>query len=227
MSDVTVNGVLLWVVVGTSFFVLVILYKRMKRQQKRTSIVAKFVQAASKDNFGEMYRLLEKYPELTRNEHDGYNLLMHVAGRGHCSGVECLAPFFAKDAQDERGWTALMYAVSREKSAAVARLLQGGTNPSHVAGGGITPLMLAAERGSFRIARYLLIAGAKLRVTMHDPIQKTTITALDIAKRQGHHKLVALFQNPPVPADRKTLPEMLLPSQEDDEEESTYQAATD
>ena len=109
-------------------------------------------------------------------------------------------------AEDERGQTALMWAVAQRHADIVALLIEnnadlhartevwyqlentaGNTNPNgnfRMAHGGSTPLLFAARNGDIDTARVLVKAGADVQDT-----EASGASALVIAAHSGHESL--------------------------------------
>ncbi|XP_062204194.1 uncharacterized protein LOC133906337 [Phragmites australis] len=87
------------------------------------------------------------------------------------------------------GWTPLFFAVQGTESLSVIRLLiDHGADQNKADNCGITPLHIAAERGSYEVAEFLLSKGAEV-----DPICKYGETPLHIAAENGDAKMVKLL----------------------------------
>jgi ankyrin repeat protein len=73
------------------------------------------------------------------------------------------------NATDERGWTALMYAVDRDNASSNAGpLIAAGANVNAVNVDGQTVLMLAARSGSLEVVKTLLDKGAGASINAKD-----------------------------------------------------------
>lgn len=77
-------------------------------------------------------------------------LLRHAAASGHS----------IVDETNEKNETVLMHATVLKDALLVKKLLAAGANPCHQSTSGISPLQLAANRGSLEIAKLLVDAGA-------------------------------------------------------------------
>ena len=81
------------------------------------------------------------------------------------------------NARDERGWTALMYAVDKRYPLLVESLLEAKADPNVRAPDGATPLFMAAAHGHSEIIQQLMQGGAD--ITIRGPNGKT---AVDVAR---------------------------------------------
>jgi TonB family protein len=71
-------------------------------------------------------------------------------------------PAVDPDAQDEDGWTALMYAARTDNPNMLVLLLKAGVDRNLVNHDGETALIVAAKHGNVEAARQLLMAGADI-----------------------------------------------------------------
>jgi ankyrin repeat protein len=82
----------------------------------------------------------------------------------------------------------------------VARLLERGAHPHAVNKLGANALWAASFSGNAELVRMLLLRGVDPQVATNPGIgEEANTTALDIAQRKGHEKVVALLRNPPQP----------------------------
>ena len=81
------------------------------------------------------------------------------------------------NARDERGWTAMMYAVDKRYPLLVESLLEAKADPNVRAPDGATPLFMAAAHGHSEIIQQLMQGGAD--ITIRGPNGKT---AVDVAR---------------------------------------------
>ena len=92
------------------------------------------------------------------------------------------------NSQDQRGWTALMYAADRGNTQLVDALLDAGTDPDIRAEDGATALFVAVMQGREEVARTLVRAEADLSIT--GPGGKTP---LEVAQFHELRRTVALL----------------------------------
>lgn len=88
--------------------------------------------------------------------------LRKAARDGQADVVEKLLanPDVQLDAQDDKGWNALMYAARSDRAETMVLLLRGGAELNRVNTEGETALIIATKRGNVEAARQLLMAGA-------------------------------------------------------------------
>ena len=84
-------------------------------------------------------------------------------------------------------WKALLHACKKNKAAQVTKLLEKPFDPNG-RGAKANPLIVAAQRGHFEVARLLLEAGADKNAAMADGA-----TALMLAALDGHLEVVRLL----------------------------------
>ncbi len=113
--------------------------------------------------------------------------LRKAAREGEVDLVEKLLsnPDVHPDAQDDKGWNALMYAARSNRQDTVAKLVRAGVQLNLVDEDGETALIIAAKKGNVEAARQLLMAGAELT-----PKDARGRTALDWAE-QDHRTYLA------------------------------------
>lgn len=95
------------------------------------------------------------------------------------------------DAQDKRGYTALMYINQMGSIEAIGILIEYGANVNKATPEGWTALMEAANQNRKEVVYLLLLAGADKN--LKDQFGRT---ALDIAKAKGHNEIISLLTNP-------------------------------
>jgi uncharacterized protein len=93
------------------------------------------------------------------------------------------------NAKDERGWTALLWAISRGQIDLVKLLLDKGSDVNAKGEHGWTPLMEAANRGQLEVAELLLKKGADVN-TKHE----YGLTAMKIGKAKNYKEIVKLLK---------------------------------
>ena len=93
------------------------------------------------------------------------------------------------NARDQRGWTPLLWAVSRGQTKVVKLLLDKGADVNAKGEHGWTPLMEAANRGHTDATKLLLKKGADVNVK-----HEYGWTALKIAKGKGNKDIVELLK---------------------------------
>lgn len=91
---------------------------------------------------------------------------------------------------DSNGWTALMFAISKDHTATVEVLLQYDADIEHYTWNDWTPLKLAASKGHADTVRLLLQYGAN--ATLRD---LNGDTALTLAQKNGHPAVAELLLN--------------------------------
>lgn len=91
------------------------------------------------------------------------------------------------DAQDGRGWTALMHAANKGYTLFVVPLLGAGADPDLRAADGATALFVAALHGHAEIVAALVRADAD--ASLQGP---KGMTPLEVAQARGHSKILAL-----------------------------------
>ncbi|KAJ1261872.1 hypothetical protein BS78_09G063700 [Paspalum vaginatum] len=93
------------------------------------------------------------------------------------------------DATDVQGATPLIFAIQGVGCAAVVGLvLSHGADANKADNGGIAPLHIAAERGSYEVAELLLSRGANV-----DPICENHGAPVHVAARNGHAEVLKLL----------------------------------
>lgn len=116
--------------------------------------------------------------------------LMRAALEGDTATVRSLLAGGADvNAKDNKGRTALMFAVTNMHADTAKELLEHGADVNATANDGATALMLAASSGDTKSVRALLDKGA-------DPAGKYTRsgeTALMLAKKNNHADIVDLL----------------------------------
>lgn len=110
---------------------------------------------------------------------DGVTPLMKAARMGNTPKIEDLLANRADiGAEDESGWTALMYAVASYRPEPIRLLLSAGADPNHVSINGDTPLMAAATVGN----RLEELLAAKADINRQN---RNAVTALMILASRG------------------------------------------
>jgi ankyrin repeat protein len=122
----------------------------------------------------------------------GATRFMGVARGGNVKMAEVYVAHGADvNASDNSGWTPLMAACQAGQVAMVEFLIARGANVNASDKMGCTPLMAAAQIGDHRVVALLIDAKADINATSKDP---AGFTAKDVAKANGHNKLVKLLQ---------------------------------
>jgi len=111
----------------------------------------------------------------------GVTPLMLAANNDESAGIKAYAEAGADlDHVDGYGWSALRYAIRKNKIKAAEALIEGGANVNLASFTGRTPLMSAAGNGLSAGVRLLLAKGADPKLT-----DQNGQTAFDIASRGG------------------------------------------
>jgi ankyrin repeat protein len=93
------------------------------------------------------------------------------------------------NAKDQRGWTALLWAVSRGQIDVMKLILDKGADVNVKGEHGWTPLMEAANRGNSDVTKLLLKKGADVNLK-----HEYGYTALKIAKGKGNKEIESLLK---------------------------------
>ena len=116
---------------------------------------------------------------------DGLRLL---AAAGDVKGVKAALTKGANaNAQDGKGWTALMYAADKGHALMVPALLRAGADPNLRLADGATALFIAVVHGHLEIAAALLRAGADASI-----VGPRDQTPLDMARSLNHSRILVL-----------------------------------
>lgn len=122
----------------------------------------------------------------------GWTPLMIAAAEKHLDAVVALLEAKADpNLRNSYGRTAIMYAASYGQEAIVEKLLAAGADPNVVPKdpSGWTALIAAAARGHPRTVEILLRGGADPAIRAKDGM-----TALDLARSQGHVEVVKILE---------------------------------
>jgi len=177
----------------------------------RTALIASVVEGCSAA-FADLLRR-EADPNLADKE--GRTALMYAVESGRKNQIQTLLEKNASvNARDNQGKTALTYAVMTDRLDLAQQLLAEQADANSTDNEAQTPLMYAAAGGSERMVQLLLDAGAdkkaqtwSIHLTRYNSVglpidtpgpehQKlpSGLTALEIAKRTGHHAVVELLE---------------------------------
>ena len=177
----------------------------------RTALIASVVEGCGVVVAGLLSR--ETDPNLADRE--GRTALMYAVETGRKELIQALLKGNAGvNARDDQGKTALTYAVIIARLDLAQQLLAEHADVNSPDNEAQTPLMFAAAGGSERMVQLLLDAGADtkaqtwsthltrynsvdLPIETPEPEQQrlpTALTALEIAKRTGHHGVVAVLE---------------------------------
>jgi len=124
-------------------------------------------QAAAAGRSEEVSRLLAAGAPVDARDRTGFTALTWAARYGETESVRLLLAAGADpNVRDSHfnGWTPMMHALHKHRSAAVQALLAGGADPDAVANGGYTALLMAAGYGDAEAVAALLAAGADPRL---------------------------------------------------------------
>jgi TonB family protein len=105
-------------------------------------------------------------------------------------------PDLHPNAQDEKGWNALMYAARSDQQETVPRLLRAGVELNLANEEGETALIVAAKRGNVEAARQLLMAGAD--VTRKDARGRTALDWAEQDNRTYLSQIIRIASRPSV-----------------------------
>ena len=136
--------------------------------------------------------LLAHRADVTRRTSDGNSALLYAAARNVPALVK---PFVERgadvNAQNDRGWTALMWATGAgdivDKPELVTALLDNGADPNLADRDGWTALMFAAKAGNTQAIKVLVGRGANRALT-----NKDGDSALTIARQTANKTTIAL-----------------------------------
>lgn len=100
---------------------------------------------------------------------------------------------------DDRGNTLLILAADGDNAKVVQLLINGQANIDQPNKQGWTPLIAAAYKGNYDIVKLLLNYNANINLALTadstvDPLIKKGDTALDVAEKKGHTKIVELLK---------------------------------
>jgi uncharacterized protein len=138
----------------------------------------------SKGDVEKVIKLLEIGADINVKDLKGRTSLIMAAAMGHEEVVKTLLERNPKiEMRDTKGYTALMYSITKDKPSVTKILISKGANVN-IAFKGLTPLMVAAQKGQAVIVNLLLEAGS-------DPEQKDYKgkKASDYAKAKKHMDL--------------------------------------
>ena len=144
--------------------------------------------AVKKDDVRAVNQLLNRGVDVGTVDREGNSLLILAIREGSAGTLKALLAARANvNSRNALGETALMLAAMRGDLEVVRQLLVQGAevNPS----GDWSPLIYAAVKGSVEISRLLLAFGAKVNAAA----ASNGLTALMMAAREGHDRLVALL----------------------------------
>lgn len=144
--------------------------------------------AVKKDDFQAVSQLLKRGVDAATVDPEGNSLLVLAIREGSLGAVKALVAARANvNSRNALGETALMLAALRGDLEVVRQLLVHGAevNPP----GDWTPLIYAAVKGSVEISRLLLAYGAHINAAA----DSNGVTALMMAAREGHDKLLAFL----------------------------------
>ena len=144
--------------------------------------------AIKKDDVRAVSELLKRGVEAGTVDREGNSLLILAIKEGSVGSLKAVLAARANvNSRNALGETALMMAALRGDLEVVRQLLVHGAevNPA----GDWTPLIYAAVKGSVEISRLLLAYGAQINAAA----DSNGLTALMMAAREGHEKLLAFL----------------------------------
>ncbi len=128
-----------------------------------------------------------------KRDTSGATRFMSIAASGNVKMAEVyLAHGADVNARDNNGWTPLMAASQTGNPEMVEFLIKHGANVNDSDKLGCTPLMAAAQNGNLNAVAVLIDAKADINATSKVP---SGFTAKDVAKANGHKKVVKLLQD--------------------------------
>ncbi len=152
-----------------------------------------FIEASASGELDSVKAMLASGVDVEERNFSGRTALICASIYGHTEVVNSIVQANANlDVADLSGWTALRYAISSGQLEVAHALIQAGANvnmadvgnymgSSYSYAGGVTPLMVASEKGYVDLVRKLIEAGADVQAVTPDGK-----TSFSLAQTNGH-----------------------------------------
>ncbi|EEP77938.1 predicted protein [Uncinocarpus reesii 1704] len=165
-----------------------LLAKTIATKMQGSTVVTGLREAVQESQIGRLQVILEKGADVNGQDPGGWTALMMAAESGYTDAVRFLLEEGADANIRECGQrTALWYAINRVHEPAITLLIEYGADVN-ASVYGVTPTMLAIERGSMAIVKLLLDAGANM-----DAQDYHGQTALHISALNGQGEILKLL----------------------------------